>query len=442
MQFHGPTHLEALLTNTQPVERFIFMLGSALSSPDGPKSPGVPRVDGVVEQALAILDSLQKAQLKNKLSKTPRNRYETAMAYIHERKGRDAANQIIQDAVFKALKKKGMVGPLDMDDEDWPRVPVEEMLDMWHIPRGLGAFGKLAAYFGRRFAETILTTNFDPLTGIAIRNAGGHYFRINIPDDGDLRAMEGSVPRIVHLHGYWHNSDTLHTSTQLADERPYLQESLKMLLIKRTLVVIGYGGWDDVLMRALADIAIEPRCGTRIVWCFWESDVAEIQRNYKHILGILAPAYAQERLTIITGFDVNKHLPSLWSTLAGQELILRDCLFRFLESRIRPGDPKYKSFSQIVLPGLGYASMEELVTEHWKLPISKTDKLAKAFTEEGVSDSREIARYIFNYWLKALYGDSARLDLSLEDTGISLEDTGSSIEDTNKSKRKKVRQSR
>ena len=53
--------------------------------------------------------------------------------------------------------------------------------------------------------------------------------------------------KIVHLHGYWRGSDTLHTPAQLTTRRRRLTASLQRLLTRHSVVVISCGGWDPSL---------------------------------------------------------------------------------------------------------------------------------------------------------------------------------------------------
>jgi SIR2-like domain len=298
-----------------------------------------------------------------------------------------------------------------MSDDEALQNEVEEILGVWSIPAGLASFGKLAAQFGRRFGETVLTTNFDPLIGVAIRQAGGHYFRVCVTTDGDIRASGGSVSRVVHLHGYFHNSETLHTQSHLSMRRPHLEDSLKMLLLNKTIVVMGYGGWDDSLMRALSDIAAEPKCGTRIIWCFYERDERAIQRNCRHILGTLSAAYASGRLTLIKGFNVNQHLPELWSTLSSQELLLRKGLFAYVGNLAGLGDEfDFKPMSQVFNQVLG-VDFAQAIEEHWCID---SEKIFSVFENLDRSPIRNDVRTVVAWWLKAVYGDSVQLDVDPE----------------------------
>ena len=72
--------------------------------------------------------------------------------------------------------------------------------------------------------------------------------------DGNLSQTEGTGCHVIHLHGYWYGSDTLHTARQLGQSCPRLKASLSSLLRNKLVVVCAYGGWDDAFTEALMDV--------------------------------------------------------------------------------------------------------------------------------------------------------------------------------------------
>ena len=84
--------------------------------------------------------------------------------------------------------------------------------------------------------------------------------------DGFINGMWGTVPRIVHLHGFWFPPETLHTPDEISTRREKLEASLFWILKVSTVVVMGYGGWDDALMRYLRKTSAGVG-ETRIIWC-------------------------------------------------------------------------------------------------------------------------------------------------------------------------------
>jgi len=123
---------------------------------------------------------------------------------------------------------------------------LEADLSGWHLNPGTEALGKLVAQFPNHFGKTLLTTNFDPLLEVAIQRVGGLFYKTVLHSDGNLGQTEASGCHVVHLHGFWLGTDTLHTARQLGQPRPHLKDSLRSLLRNKLVVVCAYGGWDDV----------------------------------------------------------------------------------------------------------------------------------------------------------------------------------------------------
>ncbi|EYF06769.1 hypothetical protein [Chondromyces apiculatus] len=84
---------------------------------------------------------------------------------------------------------------------------------------------------------------------------------------------------MVHMHGYWYGTDTLHAPLQLGQERPQLRASLARLLTGRTLVVLAYGGWDDIFTRTLRDVSADQGAYPDALWCFYDRDPERIRRD-------------------------------------------------------------------------------------------------------------------------------------------------------------------
>jgi hypothetical protein len=89
-------------------------------------------------------------------------------------------------------------------------------------------FGEADEFAQRQVGgDRVLTTNFDPLIEVAIRAAGGSCYSTRLDDDQPLNQTMGDGVHVVHLHGYWHGSDTLHRQSQLGRDRLQLRDSLR-----------------------------------------------------------------------------------------------------------------------------------------------------------------------------------------------------------------------
>jgi hypothetical protein len=227
--------------------------------------------------------------------KTDADAYQEAMRWLGINAGQDAVNEVVKRAVLKA-RRPSVSATFVMDGD-----PSE-----WHLPTGTISLGDLVARGGSHFLGPILTTNFDPLISLAIRKAGGRASRRVITADGTLAGAaedELDVRTVVHLHGYWRDSDTLHTQAQLTNDRPKLKASLQRLLRQRTLIVAAYGGWDDVFTKALVELMNDEHAPLDVIWCFHEVDSAQAELRHGKLLAAVAPAILINRFRAFGGVD-------------------------------------------------------------------------------------------------------------------------------------------
>ena len=120
------------------------------------------------------------------------------------------------------------------------------------------------AWGGREaLCRTVFTTNFDPLLQRALQLVGKLYYMtdsplaVELPDDAD-----GDAIHLVYCHGSLHRPILLNTETEISSARA--EGALVPYLERRGLIVVGYSGWHDVMMRALL------QCRTfdgNLYWC-------------------------------------------------------------------------------------------------------------------------------------------------------------------------------
>jgi SIR2-like domain len=281
--------------------KVVFLVGSALTSPEVEiQGRGVPGVDEMVDLIRKELPSGAIAErLRSDLARAS-NPYQTAFECLARFGSQDACNRLIQKAVLKCRKIKLRKSRPTEDDL---RI-LEEDVEGWHVPRGARALGAILAKYRKELDCKVLTTNFDPLIEIAIRGEGGDYFSTTLHSDGNLYSVHGSVPQIVHLHGYWRGTDTLHTPTQLTNARPMLERSLRRMLDESMLVIVGYGGWNDVFMRALVATLQDEHGKPDIAWAFFEKDLAQVASRRPDLVASLKPFLGGR---VHPFFDVEAH---------------------------------------------------------------------------------------------------------------------------------------
>lgn len=300
---------------TAQSDRVVFLVGSAVTAPVRVGEPGVPRVDGVIEQVRRVYtraDAL--ARFEQALAKVPPQRYQTAFRHLHCTRGQDLANAIIRRCVLQARVPSSRFPEVHQDipegASDLCRT-LEQDLEGWHLPPAAEALGQLLANRHAGLRQVLLTSNFDPLMTVSVNRAGGQAFTTTLHNDGGFAAIDGEGTLIVHFHGDWFRSDTLHTPTQLGQDRPRLAASLSQLLSASTLVVLGYGGGDDIFTRSLVQVIRGELATIDVLWTFYCADSTRIAERYAGLLATLSPGISRGRIVLYKGINAHTFLPRL-----------------------------------------------------------------------------------------------------------------------------------
>lgn len=278
-----------------------FLVGSPFSSDmNGKGVPGITQMLDIIREV--VLEEIPSGVTRydNEVAgKTGTNAYQSAMGWLQANVHQDAVNTVIRRAVLKScLDTSTVVNP---EKPTCDGEPVK-----WFLPAGTRSLATLVTSATSRFSGPILTPNFDPLLSLAIKDSGGNPSRRVLDTDGALPRDIDDGPEaryIVHFHGYWRDSDTLHTPTQLRSSRPKLKAALQRLLRKHVLVVVAYGGWDDAFTTALAELLHDDQAELEVLWCFHESVPAVVKEQYKHLLDSVAPAIIRGRFRCYGGID-------------------------------------------------------------------------------------------------------------------------------------------
>ena len=311
---------ERLTAGVQRADRpVVFLVGSAITAPYNGNVHGVPGVDGIIELTRNEFDDpAQRSEFEKAISSSD-SRYQAAFLFLLGRRGQQAANEIIKRAVWKARKPvfatgtPGAYSPSVTTSDEFCRI-FDSDYEGWLLSPGASAIGHLVSDFPDRFGRALLTTNFDPLLETAVVKSGGHFFRTVLHRDGNLGQTEGSGCHIIHLHGYWYGSDTLHTPRQLRQPRPRLKASLASLIKGKTLVVSGCGGWDDTFTEALMEVVLDDSAFPEIIWTF-KTEVPDLSSI---LIQRLNPGIDRGRVSLYTGIDCHAFFPNLlkkWQVL-------------------------------------------------------------------------------------------------------------------------------
>jgi hypothetical protein len=292
---------EAFLSAIKNTKKQVAVLvGSPLSQDIDGK--GVPGVDGVLDVARRFVSDNSNSEISRYDSalkdKSGSEAYQTAMRWIQANISQDAVNEVIRISVLKSCTDTNFLKNTD-------RIATDGSHKNWHITKGSMALASILCNGNKKFQGPILTTNFDPILSMAIESLGKKVTKRVIDTDGSFPRdveCEGTIS-IIHLHGYWRDSDTLHTATQINSPRPMLKSSLRRFICNKTLIVLAYGGWDDVFTSALADVAQDSQSMLDILWCFHEKEHVAIQDKYKNIFKMFSPAITRGRFRLYGGID-------------------------------------------------------------------------------------------------------------------------------------------
>jgi tetratricopeptide (TPR) repeat protein len=288
----------------------VFVVGAPLTAPHGSSEAGVADVAAVVEliRSEFVGKRGQLDKLDAQLATAP-NRYQTAFDFLSPRAGQDAANRIIKRAVAGALRtstidsSSNVIGNLTEDQLH----ALDNDQNVWQLTPGVEALGALIARYPERFGQIIITSNFDPLIEVAIKRSSGSAWRTSLPVDGSINQSSANGCQVIHIHGYWHGHDTLHTNRQLIKSRPTLQNDLLTRLQDHIVVVLAYGGWQDIFTGALGGVVGNDNLFPEVLWALY-GDAPQLS---DHLMTQLRPGIDRNRVTFYKGIDCHEFLPEL-----------------------------------------------------------------------------------------------------------------------------------
>lgn len=233
-------------------------------------------------------------------------KYRAGAEFVRQHLGPRELNKITQRAVADACpdlaRKYARLGGVD----DETLTVAEDQWD-WKIPRGVRSLAVLMASLPEERRGSIITTNFDPLLEVALRRVGGRPRIYAFDVDGHLKTLESGFVEVVHVHGYWRDTDTLHCDHQLIQNRPRLERALAKRLRENDVFVVGYGGWDDVISRFFnTNVDAYDFDGMDVAWgAFGSVDPSSVGPA-------LDPRFGRSNSVVLyEGVDVNEVLPKV-----------------------------------------------------------------------------------------------------------------------------------
>jgi tetratricopeptide (TPR) repeat protein len=300
--------LERLQFAVSQGKQIVFVVGSPLTAPTEHRGRGVMGVDAVVELIREEFSANRESRdlLNSALKAAGQKSYQHAFEFLILRRGVDYANQIVRRAV-----QNSYLGSICRLDDASNLEAAERDIENWHLSPAVESLGRILADRDLRSFGTTLTTNFDPLIQIAIARAGGSSYTTMLHREGNLAQTRADAAHIVHLHGSWRGSDTLHTSRQLLQERPQLKASLSSVAKNALIVAIGYGGWDDIITGTLSELVIDDTSYPEVAWTFYGNSHADIVAQNTDILGKLRAGIDRGRVSLYSGIDCHQFFPNL-----------------------------------------------------------------------------------------------------------------------------------
>ncbi|EOV8836303.1 SIR2 family protein [Cronobacter dublinensis] len=283
--------LSALQRSKKPIT---ILVGSPISASEGNSNRGVSTVSEIVQM---IEDLLAKEGLFEQYQEVVRStntteKYQEGFSFVKDYINQDEVNGIIKKAVLNAYDNKN---------------------ETWHIPRGLDSLCQIVS--SRLLNITsIITTNFDPLIEEGLKKYKVLPLATILHSDGGLNNYSHDIPNsipVIHLHGFWEGADTLHTPKQLTAKRPQLKSSLLHLLRDTTLVVIAYGGWDDIFIESLQEITFDNNANTDVIWAFFENNEDIVNRKYEKLLHGVRSIHQRGRFRPYYGIECNEFFDTL-----------------------------------------------------------------------------------------------------------------------------------
>lgn len=307
-----------------------ILVGSPLSSmPDGSGIPTVHGMLNIIDEYLKNDNGLYE-DYKNIILekfKSDNERYQKSFEFIVDYIGPDAANELVRKSVLLSTTlDQGTKDKLNLDDLN----KIQSDPSFWLIPPATEALANLIANHAL-VRGPIITTNFDPLISVSLKKIGFTSNRIVLHSDSSIDSYHSDNVNIVHMHGFWTDSDTMHTGQQLTVDRPKLKASLLRLLRKKVLFVVGYSGWDDIFMQALQDIINDDNADLDVIWAFFEENEVAISKKYEKLINIVQPAIGRSRFRMYGGIDCHKFMPQLANDLhqaniGGKSSEVKDCV--------------------------------------------------------------------------------------------------------------------
>lgn len=134
------------------------------------------------------------------------------------------------------------------------------------------------------FCRTIFTTNIDPLLQRSLQLCQKLYFMTDQPDDLDLPDDEvEQAAHLVYAHGSVHRYRLVNSGAEIGKIRERAR-LLSPYFRKHGAIVLGYSGWEDVILEALRGC---PTFEGNLYWCDLHPHEEISAKLNESVLGLL-----------------------------------------------------------------------------------------------------------------------------------------------------------
>ena len=276
--------IESLTLDIRRNKKISFILGSATTmSPDGKGVPGVKEINDILQHFMIEYD-IYDSFIKDKQEMSAVETYQKSFEYLLRVGDQEMVREVLSIIMRKAQ-------PADNE---------------WYISKCIDDLTKLICETNINVG-IILTTNFDEVIEYSLYRAGRDPIIKDLIIDQPIGGTQGYLDKeiIVHLHGLW-NRDTMHSTHQLSALRPKIESSIKNVLSDSKLYVLGYAGWDDIFLQALASIVNDYDATYNIRWAFYESVPEKALADNHNLFRLVSDATANGRFQGYCGVDCHK----------------------------------------------------------------------------------------------------------------------------------------
>lgn len=356
----------------------VYLVGSAISCVRGPEGAytGIPDVNKMIEMIQAKYAGTQDHdRLAGILARCPEDeRYQTAFEFMINTRGQNAANELVREAV---LETYGTALREEIDSSNHPALEeAERDLNTWVIPPAITQLTAMVRKYRDIHRPIIMTSNFDPLIEIALRRQREFAITVATSGDNSIESVTADGIHVIHYHGYWRGTETLHTNRHIKQRRDNLRASLKDILRRNTVIVLGYGGWDDAFMTSVRELHVS-ECQGDLLWGFFDQDEAKIARIYQHrVLEPLAARYDAGRYLFYKGVNIHSFFKELTHRLAHEHLVRHKVRTREeAQQRARKTLDNRDDTAILTYPGSGRSEMLQFLEQHHNNPRTRVIRL-------------------------------------------------------------------